>query len=307
MPPPPSPRDPFAMALEAFRDHLIAERQASPNTVSAYGRDLTRLCAFLRERGRSGPAAARLEDVVGFMQEERKRGCGGNSIVRALVAGRMFFRFCVANDLASIDPTEHLDTPRIWRRLPDTLDTTEVERLLEAPDVRTPLGKRDRAILEVFYASGARVSEVGGLRTADVNLELGVAKCLGKGDKERIIPLGEPAVAAIRAYLKEVRPRPAPGGASDPPWLFLSARGGRLRRETLWKLIRRYGRLAGLRTRLHPHVLRHTFATHLLQHGADLRYVQELLGHVNIATTQIYTHVDKARLKAIHRKFHPRG
>jgi integrase/recombinase XerD len=236
---------------------------------------------------------------------EKERGLSPNSISRNLAAIKVFFRFLAANRFVRSDITDVLESPRIWRHLPDVLTIAEVERLLNSPRTGTYYGRRDKALLEVMYASGLRVSEAANLRTSDVNLEVGYVRCMGKGSKERIVPLGREARKAIDAYLKLARPRLSPEGASDA--LFITRLGKPFTRVGIWKIIKQCTRRAKIKKEVTPHSLRHSFATHLLSRGADLRVVQEMLGHADIATTQIYTHVDSDRLKSVHKKFHPRG
>jgi integrase/recombinase XerD len=311
-----------ASPIETFLDYLTVECGLSVNTLEAYERDLERFSAFVRADS-SGPSrasgssddwnAVRAEQVVDFMVAEKSRGQAVTSISRALVAIRMFFRFASGEGLIGRDVTEHLESPRIWQNLPEVLDRRAVDRLLTAPSAdldRWPL--RDRAILEMLYATGARASEVADLTVQSVNREVGYVLAVGKGRKERIVPVGRRALEALGAYLAEERPAlDRPGTGPDfgrgEKYLFLTHSGRRMGRETLWRLVKKYIARAGLSPRASPHTLRHSFATHLLEGGADLRAVQEMLGHVDIGTTQLYTHVDPSRLKAIHRKYHPRA
>jgi len=315
--------------IEAFLDYLTVECGLSVNTLQAYQRDLERFAAFLQGKTEPPPAgaghvvAAHLptepEDdsanidwdliepdrIIDFMMAEKNRGQAITSVSRALVAVRMFFRFMSAESLIKRDPTEHLESPRLWHNLPEVLDRRSVDRLLAAPnadDDRWPL--RDRAVLEMLYATGARASEVADLTLQSVNREVGYILAVGKGRKERIVPVGRRALEALEAYL--ARERPDLDRRQDPH-LFLTHSGRRMGRETLWRLVKKYCARAGISRRVSPHTLRHSFATHLLEGGADLRSVQEMLGHVDIGTTQVYTHVDQNRLKAIHRKYHPRA
>ena len=246
----------------------------------------------------------RSRDIVGFLTHEKARGLSANSISRALAAIRMLFKFLAVEGKVAKNAATTLESPHLWRRLPDVLDVDDVEALLAAPDVKTPFGVRDRAILEVMYATGVRVSETADLRLDGVNFEFKFLRCFGKGSKERVVPVGDRAVNAVRQYVETVRPRLDRHGSG---LLFLSKSGRRMGRETLWALVKKYVQAAGLRKKVSPHTLRHSFATHLLEGGADLRSVQEMLGHANIATTQIYTHVDKDRLKSVHKQFHPRA
>jgi integrase/recombinase XerD len=312
--------------IEAFLDYLTVECGLSVNTLQAYQRDLERFARFLQGNAEPQPSAAtgdapsadptevsvgidwdlvEPDRVIDFTVAEKNRNLAIASVSRELVAIRMFFRFLSAEGLIKRDPTEHLESPRLWQNLPEVLDRRAVDRLLASPnadDDRWPL--RDRAILEMLYATGARASEVADLTIQSVNREVGYVLAVGKGRKERIVPVGRKALDALEAYL--ARERPGLDRQQDPH-LFLTHSGRRMGRETLWRLVKKYCLRAGISRRVSPHTLRHSFATHLLEGGADLRSVQEMLGHVDIGTTQIYTHVDQNRLKAIHRKYHPRA
>jgi len=294
-----------ANPVEAFLDYLTIECGLSVNTLQAYQRDLDRLSAFLGIEDGGGWDAVTGDEIIAFVMAEKDRGCAAATVSRALVAARMFFRYLSAERLLSRDPTEHLQSPRLWQTLPEVLDRKAVDRLLAAPDPsHDRLPRRDRAVLEVLYATGARASETADLTLDSVNREGGYVHCIGKGRKERIVPVGRRALEALDVYLAEERPRLDRRGDEH---LFLTHSGRRLGRETIWRLVKKYARRAGVSPRVSPHTLRHSFATHLLEGGADLRAVQEMLGHVDISTTQVYTHVDPSRLKAIHRKFHPRA
>jgi integrase/recombinase XerD len=242
--------------------------------------------------------------VVEFLSSLRSEGLGPRSVARTLHAVRGLYRFAVREGRIDRDPMENLKAPRVFRPLPRFLSARQVEALLAAPDVAEPLGLRDRAMLEVLYATGLRVSELAGLRAADVDLEVGLLSCLGKGGKERLVPLGQVAAGWVKRYLGEVRPLHAKGEAGT---LFVSRRGGRLSRMGIWGLVRRHALAAGVARVLTPHVLRHSFATHLLERGADLRSLQAMLGHADISTTQIYTHVTRERLRQVYDQFHPRA
>jgi integrase/recombinase XerD len=291
-------------ALGSWLDHLRVERGLSENTLLAYERDLGALEAHAEARGRSLLALDQGE-LAEFIGSLREKGLGPRSQARRLFAVRAFYRFAVREGLASRDPTENLRPPRAFRALPRYLSHEQVDALLAAPDVGTPVGLRDRAVLEVLYATGLRESEVTGLATVGVYLDLGVVRVLGKGRKERLVPLGRPARRWVERYLSKARDRLARGRAG--PLLFVSAGGGRLTRSGLWGIVRRHAVAAGIENVLTPHVLRHSFASHLLERGADLRALQAMLGHADISTTQIYTHVTRERLRQLYDKFHPRA
>ena len=294
---------PWDAPVRQTLDFLRLERGLSDNTVAAYGRDLAQFAAGLRGKP---PAEIARNDILEHLMKLRDRELAPSSVGRKLVAIKVFFRFLVGQGGLRSDPSGVMYSPRLMKGLPEVLDVEEVTRLLRAADGRD--GKksvRDRAILELLYASGLRVSEAAGLKISDLNQEAGFLRCTGKGGKERVVPVGKHALQWIQKYLAEARPafNPKPGSRH----IFLNRFGGPLSRQTVWILIKHYAKLAGIRKPIKPHTLRHSFATHLLEAGADLRVVQELLGHSSIATTQIYTHVDRARLKAIHAKFHPRA
>lgn len=291
--------------IELFLDYLSVERGLAKNTVVAYRRDLEAYRAFLDGVAKKGIPESSRDTIRDFMLHQKDKGLSAASIARNLTALRMLYRFLARERLIKSDVSTYIDTPRLWKHIPDVLDLTEVERLIEAPDLNLPQGVRDRAILELMYATGMRVSEVSGLKVNDVNMDVGFVRCLGKGRKERLIPLGKKAIAAIGRYLDRVRPLSAKKGTSAE--LFLNRSGKRLSRISIWKLVKIYARRAKIKKPIKPHLLRHSFATHLLERGADLRSVQEMLGHANISTTQIYTHVNRDRLKSIHRAYHPRG
>lgn len=291
--------------LDQFLDHLSAERGLSPNTLAAYRGDLERFLAYLRREKISALNDVRRRHLLGFLFDEREHGRSPRTIGRRLAALKTFFRYLQREGLAAANPADGMDSPKLWRLLPDALTVREMERLLAQPDLSSRHGLRDRALLETMYAAGLRVSEAAALTLDDVNFSDRCVRCVGKGRKERIVPVGETALAYLRRYLEEARP--AVAKRAETRALFLSARGGPLDRRSIWRLIRTYARRAGLERRVHPHTLRHSFATHLLANDAPLRVIQEMLGHADIATTQIYTHVEPARLLAIHRRFHPRA
>jgi integrase/recombinase XerD len=290
--------------LADFLDYLRAEAGLSENTIAAYGRDVG---AWLRrlEKERRAPAEADRESVLEHLAAERARGLSARSLARALAALRTFHRFLAGEGRAAADPTSGIDAPRAWSRLPSVLSREDVEALLASPGARTVLGRRDRAILEVLYGCGLRAAEIASLRVDRVAFDLGVLRVIGKGSKERLVPFGARARAALEAYLAHSRPRLARGATA--PECFLTKAGKPMLREDVWRTVRRHLRAAGIAVEASTHTLRHSFATHLLEGGADLRSVQEMLGHASVSTTQIYTHTDAARLRAVHRKFHPRG
>ena len=291
--------------LDRFADHLAIERGLSPRTLEAYGRDLDRLVAFLTARNVQRPGEARPSDLRDFVYALKDRGLQATSIRRTLSAIRTYYAFLLAEGLVVIDPTERVELPRTWRRLPDALNRTDIERLLDAPDPGSPHYWRDRALLEFAYASGVRVSELTALRLRDLDLREGLAIVVGKGAKERIVPVGRVAIRALDVYLREIRPRMASGSTEGA--VFVNARGRPLSRMGVWKILRKHVERAGIERRVTPHTLRHSFATHLLEGGADLAAVQEMLGHADIATTQIYTHVEREYLREVHRRYHPRA
>ncbi|QDE68896.1 site-specific tyrosine recombinase XerD [Myxococcus xanthus] len=291
--------------LDAFIAFIRAERGLSGKTVDAYAADINVYFEDLRSRGVSDVTQARQEDVSAHLSALGKRGLGKRSQARHLAALRGFHRFLVAERMADKDPTEDLDTPRSARKLPSFLTLEEVEQLLAAPDERTSTGVRDKAMLEVLYATGLRVSELCGLGINDVQLTAGYLVAKGKGAKERLVPLGRVAIEKVQAYLAESRP--AVLGRRKSQALFVTPRGSGFTRQGFWKLLKRYALKAGIMKPLSPHKLRHSFATHLVERGADLRAVQQMLGHADLATTQIYTHVNAARLRSVYDEFHPRS
>ena len=295
----------IAAAISSFLTHAKVEKGLSPNTVSAYRRDLMKFCEFAQKRKLTLEAAGR-DDLVDFLAGLYRQHLESKSVARHLVSLRNFFRFAQIQELILADPTINLESPKVRRSLPGYLRLEEVERLLARPDAKTPLGLRDRAMLEVLYSTGLRVSELVGLRVSDLDTKVGCVRCIGKGDKERIVPIGKKALAMVERYLRDARPKMI-GKFAGSPTLFVNRRGMPLSRVGVWKILSAYGRLAGLRVALTPHMLRHSFATHLLEGGADLRSVQLMLGHADISTTQIYTHVVEERLKQIYKAHHPRA
>lgn len=305
-PPPPSAYVERTTAEELclFFDFARVEKGLAANSVESYRRDLTEFAAFLHRQGKSLPEVSR-HDIRSFLTELYRRGLVARSVARHLVSLRNLFRFLVREGRLVSDPTEEVEAPKLDQSLPKYLSAGEVDQLLAQPDVSTPLGLRDQALLELLYATGMRVSELIHVRASDFDLNLGMVRCLGKGSKERLIPVGKSALRAVEAYLRGGR---APlAGKRNPPWLFLNRRGGGLSRVGFWKILAAYGRRAGLATPLTPHLIRHSFATHLLERGADLRSIQLMLGHSDISTTQIYTHVMKERLKQVYQSHHPRA
>jgi integrase/recombinase XerD len=287
-----------------FLTFLGYERGLSENTLAAYGADLAALGGFLRSRKVSAVQAGE-EDLIAFLEREKDLGLAEKTRARRLVAVKAFYRYLRDEGLVPADPAAALEGARLSRVLPRTLSQEEVEALLAAPDVSTPLGLRDKALLETFYSTGLRASELSRLTLDAVSFQERLVRVVGKGNKERVVPIGEAALSAIRAWLDGGRVKLVPKRGSRA--LFLSKKGGSLRREWIWTLVQRYARAAGIRKAISPHTLRHSFATHLLAHGADLRAIQEMLGHADIATTQIYTHVDVSHLKAMYRACHPRA
>lgn len=294
-----------AFYLGQFRDYLSLEAGTSANTVHNYMRDIRRLASHASRRGAHGPDAVTAAQLREFIYDLKDLGLAPATIRRQISAIRTYYRFLVGEAHATRDPSERLESPKQWRRVPTVLTVAEVERLVVTPNAVEPLGIRDRALLELAYATGVRVSELVGLQLQHILYQDGLARVFGKGSKERIVPVGRRALGAVALYAREIRPlldRALGGGT-----LFLNARGTPLSRVGAWGVIKRAARQAGIAKRVTPHTLRHTFATHLLEGGADLRAVQEMLGHRDLATTQLYTHVDRDYLRTVHRQFHPRA
>jgi integrase/recombinase XerD len=291
--------------LDQLLHYLIVEKGLSKNTIEAYSHGLSRFLNHLREKGVQEIRDVGKFDVRGFLLALKKENLSAKTIVRNLVAIRTFFRFLVQEGILETNPVEDLESPKVAKTLPEILTLKEIEQLLEQPNLQTPLGMRDRAMLEILYATGMRVSELTHLPTHQVNLEGGYVLLYGKGSKERIVPLGSEAIKWVTLYLKEIRGILAKG--KESPFLFINRSGKGMSRQGLWKNLKNYTRRAGLRKRITPHLLRHSFASHLLEGGADLRSVQMMLGHADISSTQIYTHVTGERLKKIHQRYHPRG
>jgi integrase/recombinase XerD len=297
----------LAAAIAGFLTHVQVEKGLASNTLSAYRADLTKFEQFAKKR-KLALEAVQQDHLVDFLAGLYRQKLESKTVARHLVSLRNFFRYAQVQEFITDDPTAHLESPKIRRSLPGYLRLEDVEKLLEQPDQKTALGLRDRAMLEVLYSTGLRVSELTSLRVTDLDTKVGCVRCIGKGDKERIVPVGRKALGIVERYLRDGRAelvRPGKGGSGA--YLFVNRRGGRISRVGVWKILSAYGRRAGLRQALTPHMLRHSFATHLLERGADLRSVQLMLGHSDISTTQIYTHVVEERLKQIYKAHHPRA
>jgi integrase/recombinase XerD len=290
--------------IDAYLDHLRVERRLAGHTLESYARDLSALAAFADETGRQAEALDRAS-LEEFVRRQMTRGLSPRSVARAVAAVRGFYRFLVVDRRLDRNPADDLRPPRAWPALPKFLSLEEVDTLIAQPDITTVRGLRDRAMIELLYATGLRVSELVGVRAADLHLDEQYLTCIGKGSKERIVPIGEQASEWITRYQSTARRDLTKGRAAAR--LFLNARGGALSRVGFWKILKQYGRAAGLPRTLSPHVLRHSFATHLLERGADLRAIQLMLGHADLSTTQIYTHVLEARLRTVYDRFHPRA
>jgi len=290
--------------IDSFLDYLSVERGLAKNTIIAYRQDLNIYLDFMIRLGINALSKVSKNDIIEFMLFEKDKGVSPTSISRRLAAIRMFHRFLARERVLKDDPTTLIDSPKLWKKVPDTLSLNEVEALISQPDPRLRQGSRDKAILETLYATGMRVSESTNLKVNNVNLDIGFLRCIGKGNKERVIPLGKKAINSINRYLEFSRPHFLKNKTSE--FLFVNRSGNKLSRQSIWKLIKQYAKEAKIKKPIKVHTLRHSFATHLLERGADLRSVQEMLGHSSISTTQIYTHIDKERLKKIHKMFHPR-
>lgn len=290
--------------VENFLNYISLERGLAKNTISAYRDDLKAYTGFLEKNKINSLAQTSKNDISDFMFYQKDNGLSANSISRKLAAIKSFYRFLVRERFLEADPTSLIDSLKLWKKIPETLSLNEVEALLAAVELKGPQALRDKAILETLYATGMRVSEASNLKLDNTNLDIGFARCIGKGDKERIIPLGKKAIAGIKKYLEEARPELLNKKTCE--FIFVNRFGKKLSRQSIWKMLQHYAKRAAIKKHIKPHILRHSFATHLLERGADLRSVQEMLGHSNISTTQIYTHVNKDRLKAIHKMFHPR-
>ena len=303
-PQPPKPVHQAQTWLHAFVAYAAGECHLAENTVAAYRRDLEHFFEWLQRRDIPDLSVRDLADYVGWLHG---RKLAPASIARHIVSLKVFFRYLQLEGVMRDNLAELLGSQKLWERVPKVLSVEQIDRLFRSPGRADPCWRRDRALLELLYATGCRASELSNLRLLDTHLDDGFCICRGKGDKERLVPLNIRAIEAVRAYLEHERPKLAARSGSTVDWVLLSYRGRRLRRERIWELLKRYARRVGAPEEVSPHTLRHSFATHLLAGGADLRQVQEMLGHASIATTQVYTHVDHTRLKAVHKKFHPRG
>jgi len=292
--------------VEDFINYLAVERGLANNTLIAYRRDLKKYHQYLSKKGISSTSQIDRDIITQYIFHQKKTGLSATSISRSLAAIKMFHRFLVREQLAKEDPTNLIDTPKIWKKVPDVLSQKEIESIIKVSQGKKWQQVRDNAILELFYASGMRVSELVELKIDNVNLEVGYVRCIGKGSKERIIPIGQKAREAIKKYYDTVRVKLSKSKMMSSH-LFLSRLGKKLSRQSIWKLIKFYARKANIKKEIKPHTLRHSFATHLLEHGADLRSLQLMLGHSDIATTQVYTHVSTKRLKDVYDQYHPRA
>ena len=290
--------------ISDFLDYLNVECGSSPNTISAYNNDLQGFSRCLADIGIATVNRIRPPHVIRYAAALKERKLATTTIARRLVAVKMFCRFLTNEGYITADPTATITSPSLWQRVPHVLNVSEVEKLL-AVEWHGPVGLRNKAIMEIFYAAGARASEVTHLKPADLNLDSGCIRCFGKGSKERLVPIGERAVDALRDYIEQARPILARG--KNTPNLFLSYHGRPMRREDMWRVVKQAAKRAGVDKKVYPHILRHSFATHLLEGGADLRAVQQMLGHADISTTQVYTHVDTDRLSTVHKRHHPRA
>ncbi|MDD4091595.1 MAG: site-specific tyrosine recombinase XerD [Smithellaceae bacterium] len=291
--------------LNRYHHYLLIEKGASGNTLEAYGRDLKRYLTFLEQRGISDARSVAPQTVVDFLVQIKSEGLSANSMNRALAALRGFYNYLLQERVLEESPLAHIELAKVWMRLPDTVSQEEMNRILSGPEDSTPSGLRDRAMLELLYATGLRVTELISLSMNSINWQVGFLVVMGKGGKERVVPVGKTAYDFVRRYVDEARPKFVRSKTTEV--LFLNRFGRAFTRQGLWKIIVGYAQKAGLQKNVHPHTFRHSFASHLLEGGADLRAVQVMLGHSDISTTQIYTHVTRERLKEIHRKYHPRG
>jgi integrase/recombinase XerD len=292
-------------AIHSFLSYLRVEKALSQNTIDAYRRDLLKFCEFATEKGLEKPAQVKRGDVVDFLATLYVRKLDARSVARHLVSLRQLFRFLLTEELIREDPVVTVESPKFRQSLPQFLSVEEVDRLLAQPDVSSTLGLRDKAMIELLYSAGLRVSELCNLAVDDLHADAGSLRCIGKGNKERLVPVGKRALTVLHLYIQKARPDILGEGTSK--YLFINRKGTKLDRISFWKTLGLYGRKAGLRKALKPHMLRHSFATHLLDRGADLRSVQMMLGHSDISTTQIYTHVVEERLKQVYKAHHPRA
>jgi len=298
--------------VEEFLDYLTVERGLSANTISAYRSDLKKYTDFLQKKWEPSPPGDRIvspcnaarKDITSFLMSLKDKGLSANSISRGMVALKVFYRFLLRERHIKDDITSTLDSPKLWKKLPDVLTVKEVGELLSKPPTHRWMGIRDRGCLELAYATGMRASELVNLNLNDLNMDVNFVRCVGKGQKERIIPFGKNASDILKRYIEDVRPRLLKGRST--PHLFLTRLGKKMSRQNFWKMVKRYVKITNIKKEVKPHTLRHSFATHMLKGGADLRIVQEMLGHADISTTQIYTHIDRDHLKFIHQKYHPR-
>ncbi len=291
-------------SVTLFLDYLSIEKGLSKNTLLAYARDLKRYSDYLKRARISSLEEVTRKEIMEFMLKEKDRGLSPSSVSRGLVAIRLWHRFLAQEGRIKEDVTDVLEAPKLWKHLPEALSVMEVEALLKAPNAHKAQGARDQALLELLYATGIRASEAATVKLGHLNFDLGYIRVIGKGDKERIVPVGAAAKKSVQRYLNQVRPQWVKERPEDA--LFVTRLGRKMSRQAVWGILKKYSRLVKVKKKIYPHILRHSFATHLLENGADLRVVQELLGHSDISTTQIYTHVEASRLKSIHQKFHPR-
>jgi integrase/recombinase XerD len=290
--------------IDTYLSYLRDVRRMSANTIENYARDLVQLGGFAERAGKDVTALDR-RDLEAFVRELMTSGLSPRSVARTVACIRGFYKFVAVEQKLAENPADDLRSPRAWAALPKSIGLDEIDRLLAQPDVKTPLGLRDKALIELLYATGLRVTELLTLRAGDLRLEEGYLTCIGKGDKQRMVPMGQAAADWVAQYLRTARPHLVRRRSS--PWLFVNSQGGPLSRVGFWKVLKQYGKAAGISHDLSPHTLRHSFATHLLERGADLRMIQVMLGHADLSTTQIYTHVLDARLRAVYEKFHPRN
>ena len=291
--------------LEQFLDYVSLERGLSKNTRMAYADDVGRFLDDLAKKGVTSLNDVTRKQILDHLLSEKARGLAANSLSRHLVSLKVFFRYLTQEGLLAVNVAETMESPRVWKMLPSVLTPKEIDRLFSVPDIEKPLGLRNRAILELFYATGLRVSEMAGLQLTDLHFDEKFLRCIGKGRKERVVPVAGAAIKWVENYIQEVRPKLTPGAYEQT--VFLSNRHQPMSRKTIWAFIKKCACDAGITKTIYPHTLRHSFASHLLANGAPLRIIQEMLGHADIATTQIYTHVDPDRLKGVHRQFHPRA